>query len=119
MALILTLDYEYIPAEQPWFTKMFSNYTELFKWLREDSIIILPKALLADIKLKEKLFLTKLALPKAKIIVVSNDQSELNDSFFSYSTEENLEKVIQKAIVNQHQFIDNRDNLKKTLDYYS
>lgn len=119
MAIILTLKYEYVASEHAWFTKNFDSYSELFKWLREDSILILPHAILTDEKLKKSLILTKLALPKVKIFVIINDTENQESDFFNFVRESDLEEKIRLSIVNKHVIIDNREKLKKILEMNS
>jgi hypothetical protein len=117
MPAILTLDYKYRPKNLPWFHKEFQTYQELIKWLREDSIIILPDHLLSNKELETKLVLTKLALPRSIIIVISNSCCENKHSLFEICPEEDLEKIIDSAIHNKHKILDNRDNLKEVINY--
>jgi len=119
MSAILTLDYRYTQPKQPWFTKQFSDFAELFKWLREDSIIILPKTKLNEEFLKKNLILTKLALPKVRIIVLSEEDNNQKQPFFTYTNENNLDSIIQQAIVNQLEIIDNRKNLAEIINHNS
>lgn len=119
MPAILTLEYPYTPAKQAWFTKNFTSFSDLFKWLREDSIIILPSYLLADETLKRKLILTKLALPKVNIIILSKDVNQHEQGSFTFIKENILDEIIQKAIINQHHIIDNRKNLLEVINLYS
>lgn len=118
MPSILTLDYTYLPQDQAWFTKRFTSYADLLKWLREDSVVILPGTLLRDEKLKKSLILTKLALPKVKILILDGKPEQANPHFFKITDEENLEEIIKLTIINSHKIIDNRENLQEVIRIY-
>lgn len=112
MPAILTLNYNYIPKDKPWFTKNFNDFSALFKWLREDSLIILPASQLLDKPLHNRLILTKLALPKVNILVLSETDYATTYPLFTCIGEDELDKEIELAIINQHKIIDNRSNLE-------
>jgi len=116
MPAILTINYDYVSLSKPWFTKKFSNFEDLFKWLREDSIIIIPDSLLSNERLKKQLILTKLALPKTNIMIISSNHEEQDSHFFIYVEEEKLQEHIKKAIINKHRIINNRKTLLEVLE---
>lgn len=115
MPLILTLNFSYQPQQQQWFNKQFTTFEDLFKWLRKDSILLLKEADLADEMLHKKLILSKLALPKLKILVLCKNHTRLQDHFFRYINEEELEKTIRDAIINEHKMEDNREALLEAI----
>jgi len=115
MPIILTLNYRYQPQQQQWFNKGFTSFEELFKWLREDSILLLKEADLSDESLHKKLILAKLALPKIRILILCEYHAKQQDSFFHYINEEDLENIIREAIVNEHKMGDNRDALLEAI----
>lgn len=115
MPIILTLNYRYQPQQQQWFNKEFTSFEDLFKWLREDSILLLKEADLTEKSLHKKLILTKLALPKIRILILCEYHAKQQDSFFHYINEEDLDNVIREAIVNEHKPGDNRDALLEAI----
>lgn len=119
MPAILTLDYDYKHVKQPWFTKKFTSYQDLYKWLREDSIIVLPQSMLDDESLKKKLILTKLALPKVSLIVIAKEQDKEHQPFFTFVEEKSLDEIITQAMINQHKIIDNRKILTEIIKLYT
>lgn len=119
MPAILTIDYDYLPTNQPWFTKRFNDYAELSKWLREDSIIVLDNLKLEDEVLKKQLILSKLALPKVRIIVLAEDYDQVESAFFTFTSWHKLEEIIAQAIINPHEMEDNRKNLEEIIKLFT
>lgn len=116
--IILTLNYSYQPQQQQWFNKEFYTFEELLKWLREDSILLLKEAELADNTLFKKLVLAKLALPQLKILILSESRSKQENKFFNYVHEQELERTIRAAIINEHKAVDNRKALLEALKIF-
>lgn len=115
MPAILTINYKLRNTDRPWFQKNFMTYTELSKWLREDSIIILPGHDLQDEELEKKLLLTKLALPRIVIFIITDGDMRVNHNLFNFVRENCLEKEINSAIINPHRIIDNRVSLNQVI----
>lgn len=118
MPIILTLNYSYQPQQQQWFNREFTSFEELLKWLREDSILLLREAELADNSLFKKLVLAKLALPQLRILILSESRSKHENKFFNYIYEQDLEKAIREAIINEHKPVDNRKALLEALKVF-
>lgn len=115
MPLILTIDYKINEMSKEWFTKDFNNFTDLLKWLREDSVIVVEDKKI-DENLKVKLIISKLALPMLKIIILGNVIHSEND-FFIYCDKNSLSNEIDKAIINKHKIIDNRKRLLEVINF--
>ncbi len=119
MSAILTLNFKYQAKDRAWFNKEFNTYAELTKWLREDSIIVLPSSELVKDNLEKKLILTKLALPRILIIIITNNNDIKKSSFFKIIQAEKLDNEINKAIINHHEIIDNRINLQEVIKIFT
>lgn len=114
MAAILTINYRLENRAKPWFYKTFASFSDLFKWLREDSVIVIPYGEL-NLKLEKELLLTKLALPRVRIFILTDSQMEEQHKLFHFIAEDMLNNAIEEAVLNKHKIIDNRENLSTVI----